>query len=90
MGRLRKKEEDRHLFVMHEACENNFTFSYSLSICSTSRDVETISHLVIIHCPYAQHLWKDLEKLTGMENIWKGTSVEECIRAWFQKGIKSF
>jgi hypothetical protein len=47
------------------------------------RDVETISHLVI-HCPYAQHLWKYLEKqlewtMFGEVLQWRN------VRVWFQK-----
>jgi hypothetical protein len=53
------------------------------------RDVETISHLVI-HCPYAQHLRKDLEKMTGMDNVWRDTTVQECLKAWFQKKKLNF
>jgi hypothetical protein len=45
-------------------------------------EVETISHL-LINCPYAQHIWKEVEHITRVTNVWIGEIVEECLRKWF-------
>lgn len=49
-------------------------------LCLVLKEVETISHMVI-HCPYAQQLWKDVYQWTFISNVWVGNSVEDCLKA---------
>jgi hypothetical protein len=56
-----------------------------LNICMLCRnDCETNVHL-FVHFPYSQSREKKSKNLTGVDNVWLDNTIEECLRAWFQK-----
>jgi hypothetical protein len=36
---------------------------------------EDIGH-IMIHCSYVGQIWKDVDKFTGISNVWNGISIE--------------
>jgi hypothetical protein len=44
----------------------------------------SFKHL-IIQCPYVSQIWKDVEKLTGIPNLYDGSFIEEYLGKWFRK-----
>jgi hypothetical protein len=52
-------------------------------------DEETIHHLLIF-CPYAVQVCKEVESLIGMQDVWRGQSVD-CLKIWCENyNVKSF
>eukprot|EP01018_Ginkgo_biloba_P022058 Gb_03022 [translate_table: standard] len=48
-------------------------------LCKTSE--ETNNHL-IMECSFSIQVWREIEHLLGVRNVWIGASVEEGLRTW--------
>eukprot|EP01018_Ginkgo_biloba_P028285 Gb_00400 [translate_table: standard] len=49
---------------------------------------ESISHLLSV-CPFTQHVWKEVEALTSIGNVWKAETIEACLKYWVNNlGLK--
>jgi hypothetical protein len=45
---------------------------------------ETIYH-IILECPFTKEVWKEVERMIGIRNLWEGESIEEDFRTWCSK-----
>jgi hypothetical protein len=58
------------------------------SLCKVQ--VETKNHLLIFR-DYTTYVSKELESMFGVEEGWKGETIEACLKNWFSKPkLKSF
>jgi ribonuclease HI len=60
------------------------------SLCYLCKGAKEDKGHLMIGCPYASQIWKDVEKMAGISNVWNGASIEECSEKWFKKELKVF
>jgi hypothetical protein len=49
---------------------------------------ETIYH-IILECPYFKEVWKEVEMMIGIRNIWEGGCLEEAFKTWCSRNETS-
>jgi hypothetical protein len=45
---------------------------------------ETIEHLIMF-CSFTKEVWKEVEGMIGMKNVWEGGDIEEAFRSWYSR-----
>jgi hypothetical protein len=36
-------------------------------------------------CSFTKEVWKEVEGMIGMKNVWEGGNIEEAFRSWYSK-----
>jgi hypothetical protein len=36
-------------------------------------------------CPFTKEVWKEVESMIGLKNVWEGGDIEEAFRSWYSK-----
>ena len=58
--------------------------------CLCKVDSENNTHL-IMSCAFTLEVWQESNQLTGLNNAWRGNSIEEALRNWcMNKETKSY
>jgi hypothetical protein len=34
-------------------------------------------------CPFTKEVWKEVESMIGIRNVWEGGDIEEVFRSWY-------
>jgi hypothetical protein len=54
------------------------------------QDLETVYYL-LIHCPYAMKVWKEMDELTEYRGGWQGLIANKCLKTQtMNKGLEAF
>jgi hypothetical protein len=65
----------------HMGCSSKEEFYRARWCCQCHQAEETIVHLML-ECPYSKEVWKEVERLIGIGNLWEGGSLEEAFKTW--------
>jgi hypothetical protein len=55
---------------------------HGLGRCSLGKASDESNYHLIMSCSYSVQVWKELEVLTGLQDSWHGTSIEESLKVW--------
>jgi hypothetical protein len=67
---------------------------YGLGWCNFYIAHNDSNYHMIMSCAYAQHVWIEIEALSGLNRIWVGVTIEEGLKKWCEnvatKGFRVF